>query len=210
MPVLGQIWPFLGPKSNFWGQGVKILVPSYRDSNETPFSCWKHWSVGLKLAARGENVLFWPQNLDIWGQKSIFCLVIAIFVDGTNDHYTRGYNFPIGTTPKKFSVSELGVIFWGSPLFLAVFGHSHFRGATTLNFGPISTKLGGTVRAIKKMTQKDNGPGLGRNYGKRARGLDNLVKIGMNFVYSDPIWHLIGNTPEQKIIVIRSNPNRFM
>ena len=29
-------------------------------------------------------------------------------------------NFPIGTTPKKFSVSELGVIFWGSPLFLAV------------------------------------------------------------------------------------------
>ena len=86
----------------FWGQGVKILVPSYRDSNETPFSCWKHWSVGLKLAARGENVLFWPQNLDIWGQKSIFCLVIAIFVDGPNDHYTWGYNFPIGTTPKKF------------------------------------------------------------------------------------------------------------
>ena len=26
---------------------------------------------------------------------------------------------------------------------LAVFGHSHVRGATTLNFGPISTKLGG-------------------------------------------------------------------
>ena len=124
--------------------------------------------VRLQLAARGENVLFWPQNLDIWGQKSIFCLVIAIFVDGANDHYTRGYNFPIGTTPKKFSVSELGVIFWGSPLFLAVFGHSHVRRATTLNFGPISTKLGGIVRAIKKMTQKDNGPGPGRNYGETA------------------------------------------
>ena len=81
-------------------------------------------------------------------------------------YYTRGYNFPIGTTPKKISVSELGVIFWGSPLFLAVFGHSHFRGATTLNFGPISTKLGGIVRVIKKMTQKDNGPGPGRNYGE--------------------------------------------
>ena len=65
--------------------------------------------------------------------------------------------FPLGP-PKKICFSELGVIFWGSPLFLAVFGHSHFRGATTLNFGPISTKLGGTVRAIKKMTQKDNGP----------------------------------------------------
>ena len=151
---------WLDQKCQFWA--------SYRDSNETPFSCWKRWSVRLQLAARGKNVLFLPQNLDIWGQKSIFCLVIAIFVDGTNDHYTRGYNFPIGTTPKKISVSELGVIFWGSPLFLAVFGHSHVRGATTLNFGPISTKLGGIVRVIKKMTQKDNGPGPGRNYGETA------------------------------------------
>ena len=129
-----------------------------RDSNETPFSCWKHWSVRLQLAVRVENVLFWPRNLDIWGQKSIFCLVIAIFVDGTNDHYTRGYNFPIGTTPKKFSVSELGVIFWGSPLFLAVFGHWRVRGATTLNFGLISTKLGGTVRATVGAPSASNSP----------------------------------------------------
>ena len=77
--------------------------------------------------------------------------MIAIFVDGTNDHYTRGYNFPIGTTPKKISVSELGVIFWGSPLFLAVFGHSHVRRATTLNFGPISTKLEGIVWATNTL-----------------------------------------------------------
>ena len=102
------------------------------------------------MVARGENVLFSPKKLDIWGKKSIFCIVITIFVNGANNHYTRGYNFPIGTTPKKISISELGVIFWGSPLFLAVFGHSHVRGAPTLNFGPISTKLGGTVRAIKK------------------------------------------------------------
>ena len=34
---------------------------------------------------------------------------------------------------------------------------------STLDFGPFSTKLGGTVQAIKKMTQNDNGPGLGRN-----------------------------------------------
>ena len=46
--------------------------------------------------------------------------MIAIFVDGTKNHYTRGYNFPIRTTPKKISVSELGVIFLGSPLFLAI------------------------------------------------------------------------------------------
>ena len=85
--------------------------------------------------------------------------MIAIFVDGTNDHYTRGSNFTIGTTTKKFSVSELGVIFWGSPLFLALLGLCHDRGISTLNFG-------GTARAIKKMTQKDNGPGPGRNYGE--------------------------------------------
>ena len=67
---------------------------------------------------------------------------------------------------QKISVSELWVIFWGSPLFFAVFGHRRVRAATTLNFGPISTKLGGIVQVIKKMTQKDNGPGLGRNYGE--------------------------------------------
>ena len=66
-------------------------------------------------------------------------MVITIFVHRAYHQYARGYNFPIQTTPKKISVSELGVIFWGSPLFLAVFGHSHFRGATTFNFGPIST-----------------------------------------------------------------------
>ena len=37
---------------------------------------------------------------------------------------------------------------------------------SSVNFGPSSTKLGGNVRAIKKMTQKDNGPGLGQNYGE--------------------------------------------
>ena len=118
-----------------------------------------NWPLGAKMC-------FLTPKFGYLGPKVNFCLVIAIFVDGTNDHYTRGYNFPIGTTPKKFSVSELGVIFWGSPLFLAVFGHSHVRRATTLNFGPISTKLGGIVRTIKKITQKDNGPGPGRNYGE--------------------------------------------
>ena len=68
--------------------------------------------------------------------------------------------------PKKNFRSELGVIFWGSPLFLAVLGLCHDRGISTLNFGLISMKLGGTVRAIKKMTQKDNRPGLGQNYGE--------------------------------------------
>ena len=79
--------------------------------------------------------------------------MIAIFVDGANDHYTRGYNFPIGTTPKKNSVSELGVTFWGSPLLLAVLGLCHFTIISTLNFGPFSTILGGTVPAIKNVPE---------------------------------------------------------
>ena len=70
--------------------------------------------------------------------------------------------------PKKISISKLGIIFRGSPLFLAPLGHSHDRGISTLNFGPFSTKLGGIVRAIKKITQNDNGHGPGRNYGETA------------------------------------------
>ena len=90
-------------------------------------------------------------------------MVIAIFVNRAYHKYTRGYNFPIRTTPKKISVSEQWVIFWGSPLFLALSGYSHVRSISTLNFGPFSTKLGGNVRAIKKMTQNDNRPGLKQN-----------------------------------------------
>ena len=53
-----------------------------------------------------------------------------------------------------------------TPVFGRFWPSTHVRGATTLNFGPISTKLGGTVRVNKKMTQKDNDPNPGRNYGE--------------------------------------------
>ena len=167
MPIYDQIcqfWAklgcFLAKNPIFGGEGVKLLVFSYQETNKTPHLCWKHWSVRLQSA----NVLFWPQNLDIWVQKSIICIVIAIFVNGAYNHYNRGYNFPIRTTPKPIFHFEVGVIFRGSPLFLALSGHSHVRGISTLDFGPFSMKLGGTVRAIKKMTQNDNGPSPGRNY----------------------------------------------
>ena len=48
--------------------------------------------------------------------------------------------------------------FLGSPLFFAVLGLCHDRGISTLNFGPISTKLGGTVRAIKKWPRRTTDP----------------------------------------------------
>ena len=95
-------------------------------------------------------------------------MVIAIFVNRAYHQYAKGYNFPIRTTPKKISISELGVIFQGSPLFLALLGLCWFKSITTLNFEPFSTKLGGTVRTIKKMTQNDNGLGPSQNYGEKV------------------------------------------
>ena len=70
--------------------------------------------------------------------------------------------FPSEPPKKNFRFRARGHFLGLTP----VFGHSHFRGATTLNFGPISTKFRGTVQVIKKMTQKDNGPGPVRNYGE--------------------------------------------
>ena len=49
---------------------------------------------------------------------------------------------------------------------MAVLGLCHDRGISTLNFGPFSTKLGGTVRAIKNKAQNDNGPCSDWNYGE--------------------------------------------
>ena len=106
MPIFGQkcqFWTKFGrfwAKTIFWANGVKLLVSSYQGTNETPFLCWKHWPVRLKLAARDENVQFWSKNLDIWGQKSIFCMVIAIFVNRAYHQYAWGYHFPIWTNLK--------------------------------------------------------------------------------------------------------------
>ena len=124
MPIFGpkcQFWAkfgsFWAQNPIIWGQGVKILVPSYRDSNETPFSCWKHWSVRLQLAASRKNVRFWPKNLELWGKKPIFCIVIAIFVNGAFHQYTRGYNFPIRTTLRKFRYQARGHFSGLTPVF---------------------------------------------------------------------------------------------
>ena len=58
--------------------------------------------------------------------------------------------------------------FSGLTPVLAVSGLCHFISISTLNFGLYSTKLVGTVRAITKMNQNDNGLSPGRNYGKTA------------------------------------------
>ena len=101
---------------------------------------------GRALDQMGQNAHIWPK-MPVLGQicpflyqKSIFCKVITIFVNRAYHQYAWGYNFPFNSS-QNISVSELWVI-------------------------SFSTKLGGTVRAIKQMTQKDNGPGPGRNYGE--------------------------------------------
>ena len=71
----------------FWGQGVKILVPSYRDSNETPFSCWKHWSVRLQLAARGKNN---KNKFRLNSCSRLLVLGVKIELLGTNRAERRG------------------------------------------------------------------------------------------------------------------------
>ena len=39
MQISDQIWPLLGPKNIFWGEGVKLLVLSYQGTNQTPLMC---------------------------------------------------------------------------------------------------------------------------------------------------------------------------
>ena len=86
-------------------------------------------------------------------------MVIAIFVNGAYHKYTLGYNFSIPTTPQKISVSELVVIFGAHPCFWPFFGLCRIIGIRTFNFGPLGHQ---------KMTQNDNGPGLGWNYGETS------------------------------------------
>ena len=105
--------------------------------------CESNWPLGTKMCNFDPKI--W-----IFGAKSqFFCYGIAIFVNRAYHQCTRGYCFSIRTT-KKNSVSELWIIFQGSPRFLAILGLCHFASTGTLNFGPWSTKLGRTVRAIKK------------------------------------------------------------
>ena len=107
-------------------------------------------------------------DLEIW----IFWAKIQLFVLElqflSTVQITTIHDFPIRTTPRKNSVSELWVILWGSPRFLAISGFCHFAIISTLNFGPWSTKLSGIVRAIKKMTHNDSRPHPGQNYRETA------------------------------------------
>ena len=138
-----------------WLQSMKIIkmVTKYEDyQNGDKVWRWSKWLQIMKMIKRVTHYENDPNGDKVW-RWSIWLQIMKMIKMATyyeNDQ--NGYNFPIRTTPKKIPLSELGVIFCGSPLFLAVFGH--VLGATTLNFGPISTKLGGIVWAIKKWPRR--------------------------------------------------------
>ena len=114
-----------------------------------------NWPLGTKMCT------FDPQ-IWIFGAKSHF--FNRNFCQQGISPVCLGLQLSHSDYPEKNSISELWVIFRGSPLFLVIFGLCHFISISTLSFGLFLTKLGGTVRAIKKMTKDDNGPGPGRNY----------------------------------------------
>ena len=86
MPVLGQIWPLLGQKSIFMGEGVKFLVPSYQETKETLLLCWKHWPGRLHLATSDENVKFDLKIWMFWAKSHFFCLRNKIFDNMAHHH----------------------------------------------------------------------------------------------------------------------------
>ena len=69
-----------------------------------------------------EKVQFCPQNFII-GQKSFCWYGIAIFVKRAYHQYTRGFSEK-KISPRKCSIFEVEVIFWGTSLILVTSGHS--------------------------------------------------------------------------------------
>ena len=102
---------FYEEKNNFFQRPPLLMITKHhQDDNTALFTDW--------LIRRETFGSIWPPQ--------------------TSFPYAQGYNFH-SDHPEKFSVSELWVIFWGSPQFLAISGHSHFAIISTLNFGPSST-----------------------------------------------------------------------
>ena len=108
---------------------------------------------GAKMAVFGPNILiFWegtkllvPAHQKIprpWplGPEVNFCFGIAIFDSGASTTIPRATIFQLDP-PQKNPISKVQVIFWGSSRILAIFGEWRVRRATTLTFGPRSTKL---------------------------------------------------------------------
>ena len=95
MPVLGQVWPFLGQKFIFSGEGVKLSVPSYQGTNETLFGAKSQFLVLESQYLSTEHInsipgattfpfgppwkkIPFPRQFSVW-PKSIFWPKICFF-----------------------------------------------------------------------------------------------------------------------------------
>ena len=149
---------------------MNILSSSLRIRAHLSRRTGKHL-VGWHNLCNPVRHLFRVKNIDRRGsngplgtkrdQKSIFCFRIADFLSIGHITITPGATPKKFSNQKKISVSEVGVIFWGSSRILAISVQCPIAVISTLNFGPWSTKLGDTVRTTKKITHIDNGPGPG-------------------------------------------------
>ena len=102
------------------------------------------------------------------GQKSIICMVITIFVNRAYHQNARGYNIPIWTTPNRnFCFRARGHFLRLTPVF-GRFGLVSLHKYKYPKFWTVFNETLWKRPSQQKMTQNDNGPGLGRNYGETA------------------------------------------
>ena len=91
-----------GPKIQFFGGREKNFWYPHIGNPMRHLFCVENIDRGGSNWPLGAKMCFFYPKIWIFGAKSrIFGIVIAIFVNGANNHYTQGYNFPLGTTPQK-------------------------------------------------------------------------------------------------------------
>ena len=127
---------------NFW-------YPHTREAIWDTFSVLKTLTGATQISRVGQKCAVLTRKIGYLGPKVMFIFRNRNFCQMGIWPVCPGLQISYLDLPEKNSISELWVIFRGSPLFLAVSGHSHFAVISTLNFGPPLTKLGGTVPAIK-------------------------------------------------------------
>ena len=124
MPIFDQkcqFWPSLdlfGPKIQFFGgEGVKLLVPSYQETDETPFRVENidRWGSNWSLRA---SMCFYDPTIWIFGAKSQFFVWWSRFLSiGHITSIPGATTFPFGPPPKKFRFRAMGHFSGLTPVF---------------------------------------------------------------------------------------------
>ena len=125
------------------------------------------------MARKSDLFTLHPYNPHFLDQIQPYGIISPPHPEVTLDNF----GFPVGGR-----LAARRAVFRPPGRILAIFGSGRISKGSTLNFGPRSTKLVGTIRVTKKITHTDNGPGPGRNYGETAaftfcRKVENGPKI---------------------------------